>query len=57
VIRNGGTPTPIAIDSPETIAQVESAWGRFGDFLDRLASMRPYILDLAEEARELMLKL
>jgi hypothetical protein len=54
VIRYGGTITPTAIDDPAFMTSIERAWGPFGDILDRWAAVRPYMLDLADEARELM---
>jgi hypothetical protein len=54
VIRYGGAITPLAIDNPAVIPQVEIAWGPFGEILDRWVAVRPYMLDLADEARELM---
>jgi len=56
VISFGGAYSPVAIDKPAVIAQVERAWGPLGDVLDRWAAVRPYMLELADEARELMQK-
>jgi hypothetical protein len=54
MIRFGGTWTPLLLDNPAEIAAIERAWGPFGAFIDRWAAVRPYVLDLADEARELM---
>jgi hypothetical protein len=51
MIRCGGTLTPWAIADPAVVAGWESAWGPFGDIIDRWAALRPYVLDLADEAR------
>jgi hypothetical protein len=54
VLRYCGTFTPLALDQPAMLTAVERAWGRYSDFLDRVVRIRPYVLDLADEARELM---
>ena len=55
VIRFGGAYSPLAIDNSAVIPQVERSWGPLDDILDRWAAVRPYMLDLADEARVLML--
>jgi hypothetical protein len=57
VIRYCGTPTPQVIANPAARASMERAWGPMGDLLDRVAAVRPYLLDLTDEARELMSEL
>jgi hypothetical protein len=57
IIRYVGTWTPLVMDNPAAIAGAERAWGPFGEFVDRWAAVRPYLLDLADEARLLMAEL
>jgi hypothetical protein len=42
------------MDNPAAIAGAERAWGPLGEFVDRWAAVRLYVLELADEARELM---
>jgi hypothetical protein len=54
IIEFCGTLTQWAIADPTFLASIENAWGPFTDFLDRAAVVRPYMLDLTDEARDLM---
>jgi hypothetical protein len=57
MIRFGGTWTPLLLNNSAEIAAVERAWGPYGEFVDRWATVRRFLLDLADEARLLMVEL
>jgi hypothetical protein len=54
LIRYAGTITPSAIGDPAVMAWLEGAWGPYPATVDRWMGARRYILDLADEARQLM---